>query len=69
MPNGKGETNQGDDISGTIHELGEGVSEFEKGDRVIAFHGQSTNQPTNQPATPFSNSTTTKLPQLTPSQK
>ena len=30
--------NQGDDIAGTIHEIGEGVSEFKKGDRVIAFH-------------------------------
>jgi len=34
----KGELNQGDDISGTIHEVGEGVSEFKKGDRVFAFH-------------------------------
>ncbi|GAB7350169.1 hypothetical protein MBLNU459_g0834t1 [Dothideomycetes sp. NU459] len=34
----KGEANQGDDIAGTVYELGEGVSEFKKGDRVIAFH-------------------------------
>jgi NADPH2:quinone reductase len=34
----KGEMNQGDDIAGTIHETGEGVSEFKKGDRVFAFH-------------------------------
>ena len=30
--------NQGDDISGIVHEVGEGVSEFKKGDRVAAFH-------------------------------
>ena len=30
--------NQGDDIAGTIHEVGEGVTEFKKGDRVAAFH-------------------------------
>ena len=30
--------NQGDDISGVVHEVGEGVSEFQKGDRVMAFH-------------------------------
>ena len=30
--------NQGDDISGVIHEVGEGVSEFKVGDRVAAFH-------------------------------
>ncbi|KAI5205052.1 GroES-like protein [Aureobasidium subglaciale] len=34
----KGEMNQGDDICGTVHEVGEGVSEFKKGDRVFAFH-------------------------------
>ncbi|KAF2173455.1 hypothetical protein M409DRAFT_15737 [Zasmidium cellare ATCC 36951] len=31
-------TNQGDDISGVVHEVGEGVTEFRKGDRVAAFH-------------------------------
>jgi NADPH:quinone reductase len=30
--------NQGDDISGIVHEVGEGVSEFKPGDRVMAFH-------------------------------
>ena len=30
--------NQGDDIAGTIYEVGEGVTEFKKGDRVAAFH-------------------------------
>lgn len=30
--------NQGDDIAGTIHALGEGVEEFKVGDRVAAFH-------------------------------
>ncbi|KAK4541032.1 hypothetical protein LTR36_008401 [Oleoguttula mirabilis] len=30
--------NQGDDIAGTIHAVGEGVTEFRKGDRVAAFH-------------------------------
>lgn len=34
----KGQINQGDDIAGTIHELGAGVSEFKVGDRVAAFH-------------------------------
>ncbi|KAL1297966.1 hypothetical protein AAFC00_006474 [Neodothiora populina] len=34
----KGEINIGDDIAGTIHEVGEGVSEFKVGDRVHAFH-------------------------------
>ena len=34
----EGETNQGDDIAGTIHEVGDGVSEFKVGDRVTAFH-------------------------------
>ena len=37
MPD-KPPTNQGDDISGVVHEVGEGVSEFKKGDRVAAFH-------------------------------
>jgi NADPH2:quinone reductase len=31
-------TNQGDDISGIIHEVGDNVVEFKKGDRVAAFH-------------------------------
>ncbi|KXL45833.1 MAG: hypothetical protein FE78DRAFT_90110 [Acidomyces sp. 'richmondensis'] len=30
--------NQGDDIAGTIHSVGEGVTEFKHGDRVAAFH-------------------------------
>lgn len=30
--------NQGDDISGVVHEVGEHVSEFKSGDRVFAFH-------------------------------
>lgn len=30
--------NQGDDIAGTIHAVGEGVTEFRQGDRVAAFH-------------------------------
>ena len=34
----KGTANQGDDISGVVHEVGENVSEFKKGDRVAAFH-------------------------------
>ncbi|KAK5117742.1 hypothetical protein LTR85_008717 [Meristemomyces frigidus] len=34
--------NQGDDIAGTIHEVGEGVTEFRKGDRVAAFHEMMT---------------------------
>lgn len=32
------EINHGDDVAGTIYEVGEGVSEFKKGDRVTAFH-------------------------------
>lgn len=32
------ELNSGDDIAGYIEELGEGVIEFKKGDRVAAFH-------------------------------
>ena len=31
-------TNQGDDISGIVHAVGDHVSEFKPGDRVIAFH-------------------------------
>ncbi|KAH6657918.1 chaperonin 10-like protein [Truncatella angustata] len=30
--------NQGDDVSGTIFEVGSDVTEFKKGDRVIGFH-------------------------------
>jgi NADPH:quinone reductase-like Zn-dependent oxidoreductase len=30
--------NQGADLSGIVHEVGEGVTEFKKGDRVAAFH-------------------------------
>lgn len=30
--------NQGDDISGIVHSVGEGVTEFKPGDRVAAFH-------------------------------
>ena len=29
---------QGDDIAGIVHEVGENVVEFKKGDRVAAFH-------------------------------
>jgi NADPH2:quinone reductase len=35
-------TNQGDDISGVVHEVGENVVEFKKGDRVAAFHEMMT---------------------------
>ena len=31
-------TNVGDDIAGTVHEVGGSVQEFKKGDRVAAFH-------------------------------
>lgn len=34
----KGVGNQGDDISGIVHSLGEGVSDFKPGDHVAAFH-------------------------------
>ena len=37
MPDSK-PVNQGDDISGIVHEVGEHVSEFKPGDRVFAFH-------------------------------
>lgn len=37
MPNTEPK-NQGDDISGIVHEVGERVSEFKPGDRVAAFH-------------------------------
>lgn len=37
LPNAEN-TNQGDDISGVVHEVGENVVEFKKGDRVAAFH-------------------------------
>jgi len=34
--------NTGDDIAGTIHSVGEGVTEFKKGDKVAAFHEMMT---------------------------
>ncbi|KAF4446288.1 fusarubin cluster-oxidoreductase [Fusarium austroafricanum] len=34
----KASINQGDDHAGTVHEVGEGVSEFRVGDRVAAMH-------------------------------
>lgn len=37
MPD-KAPLNQGDDISGTVYQVGEGVEEFKAGDRVAAFH-------------------------------
>ena len=37
MPD-KPPTNQGDDISGIVHSVGDNVSEFKPGDRVAAFH-------------------------------
>ncbi|KAK5122948.1 fusarubin cluster-oxidoreductase [Meristemomyces frigidus] len=37
MPD-KPPTNQGDDISGIVHAVGDNVSEFKPGDRVAAFH-------------------------------
>ena len=30
--------NQGDDVAGFIHSVGSGITEFEPGDRVAAFH-------------------------------
>lgn len=34
MPDGTPALNQGDDIAGTVHAVGEGVTEFRVGDRV-----------------------------------
>ncbi|KAI1167080.1 GroES-like protein [Nemania serpens] len=34
--------NQGDDIAGVVHEVGENVFEFKPGDRVAAFHEMGT---------------------------
>jgi len=34
----KQSANEGDDIAGYVHEVGDGVTEFKKGDRVAAFH-------------------------------
>ncbi|KAI3390538.1 hypothetical protein diail_9268 [Diaporthe ilicicola] len=34
--------NQGDDIAGTVHEVGANVTEFRPGDRVMAFHEMMT---------------------------
>lgn len=34
----KGTGNQGDDHSGVVYEVGEGVTEFRPGDRVAAMH-------------------------------
>ena len=42
MPD-KGPKNQGDDIAGYVHEVGEKVYEFKPGDRVAAFHEQNAN--------------------------
>lgn len=39
VPEWRGTTqNQGDDIAGVVHEIGENVFEFKPGDRVAAFH-------------------------------
>lgn len=32
------ESNEGDDIAGTVHEVGSNITEFKIGDRVAAFH-------------------------------
>ncbi|KAI9814368.1 MAG: hypothetical protein M1827_003223 [Pycnora praestabilis] len=37
-----GKTNQGDDIAGFVHSVGDNITEFRPGDRVAAFHEMMT---------------------------